>query len=257
MTKREYAEAIAKEIEGTEVRENNKANGIIRIGISKKVENGIAPCVYIDEAYECGKEIEEVVEMVKEMMNVDVPSFDVDVLNDFENVKGKIRARLYSNTTKAEVYESAEKYGFHDLILIPYIENVIETDEGKGSIKISNNLLEHWNVDAETIMKIAMENVKYNISQFLGMMTIVSNATVMDIPQYGASSVIKAREELMERFPNGYVVIPSSIHEVIIQPYPETEDDYNYMIDMVKTVNETQVAPEEVLSYSVYKFPAA
>ena len=256
MTKREYAEAVAKGIENAVVHENDKANGIVRIGIALKVKNDVSPCVYIDEAYENDIEIEEAIAMVEHMINeYGNVTFDLDTLKDFENVKDKIRARLYSNSTKAEVYESAEKYGFRDLILIPYIENVIETEEGSGSIKIPKSLLDMWGIDKETIMKIALDNVEYVISQFLGSMTIVSNNDPMfDTPQFGASSIIKAREELIERFPDGYVVIPSSIHEVIVLPYPDTEEEYENILDLVRTVNEGQVAPEERLSYSVYRF---
>lgn len=253
MTKREYAEAIAKEINGAEVKEMEKANGVVRIGITVSPENGIAPVVYIDNAYEDGKEIEEVVDMVNTMISANGNvNIDMDMLTEFENVKDKIRARLYSNETKAEVFKSAKEYGFEDLILVPYIENVIEN----GSVKISNALLKAWGVDAETVMEIAMANVEYVIGGFLGMMTVVSNDRIGS-GAFGASSVIKARRELEEMFPNGYVVIPSSVHEVIVQPYPETESDYNYMLDIVREINDTQLAPEERLSYNVYKFAVA
>ena len=259
MTKREYAEAIAKEINGAEVKEIEKANGVVRIGITVSLEsgNGIAPVVYIDNAYEDGKEIEEVVDMVNTMISANANvNIDTDMLTKFENVKDKIRARLYSNETKAEVFESARKYGFEDLILVPYIENVIKTEEENGSVKISNALLKMWGVDAETVMETAMANVEYVIGKFLGTMIVVSNDR-MGSGAFGASSVIKARRELEEMFPNGYVVIPSSVHEVIVQPYPETEDDYNYMLDIVREINDTQLAPEERLSYNVYKFAVA
>lgn len=253
MTKREYAEAIAKEINGAEVKEMEKANGVVRIGITVSPENGIAPVVYIDDAYEDGKEIEEVIDMVNAMINANGNvNIDMDMLTKFENVKDKIRARLYSNETKAEVFESAKKYGFEDLILVPYIENVIEN----GSVKINNGLLKMWGVDAETVMETAMANVEYVIGGFLGAMTVVSNDRIGS-GAFGASSVIKARRELEEMFPNGYVVIPSSVHEVIVQPYPETESDYNYMLDIVREINDTQLAPEERLSYNVYKFAVA
>lgn len=255
MTKREYAEAIAKEINGAEVKEMEKANGVVRIGITVSLEsgNGIAPVVYIDNAYEDGKEIKEVVDMVNAMIRANGNVIiDTDMLTEFESVKNKIRARLYSNETKAEVFKSAKEYGFEDLILVPYIENVIEN----GSVKINNALLKAWGVDAETVMETAMANVEYVIGGFLGAMTVVSNDRIGS-GAFGASSVIKARRELEEMFPNGYVVIPSSVHEVIVQPYPETEDDYNYMLDIVREINDTQLAPEERLSYNVYKFAVA
>ena len=47
--------------------------------------------------------------------------------------------------------------------------------------------------------------------------------------------------------------MPSSIHEVIL--IPDTLDmDIRYMKAMVKEVNGTEVAPDEVLSDNVYRY---
>ena len=48
-------------------------------------------------------------------------------------------------------------------------------------------------------------------------------------------------------------ILPSSIHEVILLPdtgAPSAEE----LKRMVREVNDTQVAPEEVLSYSLYRY---
>ena len=50
-----------------------------------------------------------------------------------------------------------------------------------------------------------------------------------------------------------FYIIPSSIHEVIL--IPDTLDmDIRYMKAMVKEVNGTEVAPEEILSDFVFCF---
>ena len=47
--------------------------------------------------------------------------------------------------------------------------------------------------------------------------------------------------------------MPSSIHETIL--LPATGDmDVDYLIDMVRSVNATEVSPEEILSDNVYKY---
>ena len=48
-------------------------------------------------------------------------------------------------------------------------------------------------------------------------------------------------------------ILPSSVHEVILLPdigIPSATELRN----MVREVNDTQVAPEEVLSYSLYRY---
>lgn len=46
-------------------------------------------------------------------------------------------------------------------------------------------------------------------------------------------------------------ILPSSIHEIIVLPV-DFRDDVTGLKDMVNTVNQTQVLPEEFLSDSVY-----
>jgi hypothetical protein len=54
-----------------------------------------------------------------------------------------------------------------------------------------------------------------------------------------------------EMLKEDYFVLPSSIHEVIV--VPESKGlDAEEMCKMVKEINETQVAPEEVLSDHAY-----
>ena len=48
-------------------------------------------------------------------------------------------------------------------------------------------------------------------------------------------------------------ILPSSIHEIILIPY-QKETTLQALIEMVRDINCTQVAPEEVLSDSVYRF---
>ena len=56
--------------------------------------------------------------------------------------------------------------------------------------------------------------------------------------------------EILQR---DYYILPSSVHEVVILPYSR-EISKREMDDMVKDINETQVAEEEVLSDHVYLY---
>jgi hypothetical protein len=52
-----------------------------------------------------------------------------------------------------------------------------------------------------------------------------------------------------------YIILPSSIHEVILVPAPDDEDDAKCLenfCNIVRDVNSTSIAPEEFLSDSVY-----
>lgn len=52
---------------------------------------------------------------------------------------------------------------------------------------------------------------------------------------------------------DGFLVIPSSVHETIVLP-PRDEEEYRQLAEMVREVNDTQVDIEERLSYHVYMY---
>lgn len=273
MTKREYAEAIATII-GAEVREIEKNNGVIRTGLTKITEgSNIAPTIYIEKFYEEGKSVEEAAEMIETIIeNDNVNNFNVDGIIDWESVKDKLSARLLNKATNAEVKRDASLYGFEELIIVP----VININEYKGFIKVTSSMLDIWQKSPKEVIDTALENVKedYEIKGLTEMimdmqgipeedreafkaiygcedekMFVLSNKT----KYYGAIAVISAKEELEKRFPNGHVVLPSSIHEVLIVPIEDGVKETE-LTAMVQEVNSTQVAPEERLADRAFYF---
>lgn len=279
MTKREYAEKIA-EIIGAEVKEVEKNNGVSFTGLTKITEGAnIAPTIYIEKFYEEGKSVEEAAEMIETIMekeNININNFDADKLMDWETVKDQLSARLLNKTTNAEVKRDASPYGFEELIIVPVIN--VSINEGKGSIKVTSRMLDMWKKSPKEVIDTALENVKedYEIKGMTEMIMDMSGIPEEDreafkaiygcedekmfvlsnkMKCYGAIAVIsaKAREELEKRFPNGYVVLPSSIHEVLIVPI-EDEVRESELTAMVQEVNGTQVAPEERLADRAFYF---
>lgn len=267
MTKMEYAKGIAEKI-GGEVTETEKNNGVVFTGIQRREEGtNISPVVYIDQYYEDAMSIDEAAAKVDEILKANAQSsIDVDFILNFENIEPKLKAKLVNTKTSAEVFRSAADVGFDDLIIVPYIDEVVNFGEGKGTIKVSNALLERWNKTADEIIDIALKNsasevvIKSMREVFIEMgtpeiflpsdsnrMIIISNTSKIN----GAISVLFATERLRELFPNGYMILPSSIHEVIAVPL--NDDD---MDGMVQEVNAGHVALEEQLGNKAYKFAA-
>ena len=82
-------------------------------------------------------------------------------------------------------------------------------------------------------------------------MYVLSNADKLN----GAAALLDAKtmEDISEKLGGDFVVLPSSIHEVLL-----VKDDGNASLpelkNMVEEVNATQVAPEEKLTDSVYHY---
>lgn len=255
MTKMEYAKAVAERVNG-EVKEVEKANGVRLTGITKRIKDeSVVPNIYIDEAYEMGKSVEEMAEEVQKIFDMEAP--EIPNVNDvliYEKAKPMLRARLYNSSTKAEVFRSAKEYGFDDLIIIPYVQLNVEM-----SVKVTNDLLERWGATAGEVLEIAMENSMQDVeekslAEMLGMpdflmpspMRVISNSTKM----HGAIGILGKLADLKERY-GSFMVIPSSIHEVIVIPTDSKDDTFT---EMIKAVNEEQVAPADRLGDHEYYF---
>ena len=276
MTKREYAEAIAERVDG-EIKEVEKNNGIKLTGIQLKqsCENRISPVVYIDEMYNDELSIDDAVEIVTERFDSAIKGVDFDpsITTDFNKAKEYLKLRLYNANNNYEVFRSASEYGFDDLIIVPVLDNVIPS----GSIKFTKGLIESLGVTEDEIFDAAMENIKADDYYVKGMSEIMvemmgaEKAAIMGInmnPEdekmfvitskekaFGAFGVIALKEKLEEMFPNGYIVLPSSVHEVIVVPHDDSMEALG-LDNMVNEVNDTEVSQEEQLGTRAYRFVA-
>ena len=57
--------------------------------------------------------------------------------------------------------------------------------------------------------------------------------------------------DICDSLQSSFYIIPSSIHEVLVLPSDSTDDSAKIR-EMIKEINDTQVAAEEILSYSLY-----
>ena len=262
MTKKEFAERVA-EIVGGKVTAVEKANGVILTGVVCG-EEAIRPTVYLDQFYEDGIGVEECAKEVRGIVERStIPMPDLNRIYDFEKIKGDIRLRLYNKATKADIYRSAFAYGFEDLIIVPYLDNVIPN----GSIKITASLLEIWGVTEDELFEemsgagnyeiLSLNAIMAEMARKAGKEFIMDECCPMFIVTnkqrcYGAYGVIALKDRLKELFPSGITVIPSSVHECIV--IPKDSADIDVVTSMVREVNANCVSPEEVLGSHAYEF---
>ena len=55
-------------------------------------------------------------------------------------------------------------------------------------------------------------------------------------------------------FKQDFWILPSSIHEVVLLPDGKYGEKAEELAVIVKDINDTQLAPEEILSYHVYRY---
>lgn len=188
-------------------------------------------------------------------------------ITDYNKMRPHIMATLRNADWDAKIYIRADRYGFPGMIIEPKIFlGVIE--DSQASVVINEQILKVWNVSKPQLISDAIENLQPVISPMWGLLEEMAelvnieelgDISVPPIPMYvvsnkerwyGAAAILKAKNELREMFPDGYIIIPSSIHETIV--VPGTEADIGPVSEIVRAVNSSNLEPWEVLGHRAY-----
>ena len=172
---------------------------------------------------------------------------------DWETAKNYIRPRLYNKAINAEVSKSAEPYGFDDLVIVPCLEMAMK--DVIATVKLTKELLWSWGVTEEDVFKAAEANLPeyiiLDVNEYVGVSGGVKMyAVTTPMKAFGAYGIIPMRKEIEKLFPNGYMVLPSSVHEVICTEKHGAEETAS----IIGSVNGTLVDPREQLGTHPYYF---
>ena len=274
---RTYAEMVAMEIRertGLQAQVNTKQmpDGTERFGVTvKETSANIAPSIYVDEMKGAGLTVEQAAtEVLKLYETHKNPKVDVDWFTHFEQVKEKLYVKMLPKTFKTDVYRSAKAYGFEDLILVPYVRAELTPGEF-GSIRVSADHIEKWGVTKREVMDTAIKNTKNGNVKVISLMAFMTGfagfdgyneETSYDEPfvisnseaVFGASAILGKIKDIKAENPDGFYVIPSSVHELIVLPKGINGMDEEMITGFVHEVNSQVVVPEERLSDHVYTF---
>lgn len=273
-----------------------KNNNLVLTGISiRSREVNLAPTIYMDSYYndyKDGRPVSEIIAEVERAYNAYKveQDFDVSSITDFNHVQDKICYKLVNRDKNKELLSDAPYLPFHDLAVIFYVV-VSEDRVGTGTVTVHNHLMEMWgNPDIKELYRIAKNNTqrryKGRVSNMMEIMgEIISHSAdnvdpdVVDaffemdsvyednmMPMFVATNNKKVNgagvilydgllTTFAEKIGGDFYILPSSVHEVIFVP-ANGDMDARYLIQMVREVNATQVAPDEVLSDNVYMYHA-
>lgn len=287
----EIAKAISEQNENliVEVSDVQKNNDLVLKGITMRTKDcNISPVIYTNAFYEHELSTDEAVSKIMEIYDTHkdgMSNFDANVVQNFDAIKDKIVARVVNKSRNELITNSCPYAQFGDLIVTFVI--FVEQGEplgGAASIKITNEMMNSWKVNLGQLIEAAYTNTKkllplevLTMSEILKqmmerlgglspemeaelaapahpMMYVVSNTS----RQFGAyfitdrEALIEVASEIKE---DQFFILPSSVHEVIVIPESQVKDTDGLMA-MVKEVNATLVASDEVLADNVYSFDA-
>ena len=263
----EFMNAMLCEIRGqvdaqvrTELYTVTKNNGTRRTGILfKQEDSNLAPTIYLEEFYQKYLKGQQVPDLADSICSIYQEirvkkTCDCQNLFDFNHVKEHIVYKLIRRDANEELLKKIPYEPFLDLAVVYYIQ-IDNTRFGSAAIQIRNEHLRYWRVEKEEIPRLAEKNTPriypVQIRQIVRFMYVATNeqcslgAAVMRYPDF--------RKKVRGMIRGDFYILPSSIHEVILVPESFGLEPER-MQEMVKEINQTGVAPEEVLSDSVYYF---
>lgn len=283
---KEYLPSEYKDCE-VNVYQKQKNNGVVLTGICIRDDGQkIAPIIYVNDYYDKVRQGEDLNEIMQELADEIVransmePPVPAVQFEDYDTVKEYLSVILVNAKANRDMLSYIPHQKIEDLALIARLE--FPRPDGVASIKIDHSILRIWGIDEQELFDMAIQKAQEKnmpvLTPMSDMLMILSgydsqpsNLLAEAQPQRNPSEMmftltneekingaaVIAYPGLMKRvselFPEGFYIIPSSIHETLILP-KAGDYDPKYLGEIVREVNQTQVAREDVLSDRVYEY---
>lgn len=276
---RELVEAVAELAgDGYVINQNevSKNNGVVLQAIVIQEDGGeVSPSVYIDEIagqIENGtKTIDEAAEEIFEIYQknkMPASGAGISKIVEREYILHHAMYQIVNAERNAERLVDIPHRYIEDLAVI-YRASVDIGGNGIGSYVISNEIMENIGLSLEELEKAANENTAKAGFEIKTLAEIIGETTGHKTTAYygprpyvmtnksrvNGASILLFPDQLAlvaNRMHEDFYILPSSIHELLA--VPASSADCRELVRMVREVNETQVLPEEVLGYAVYRY---
>ena len=252
-------------------------NGLKRTGITAVREEGnVFPVIYLEQFYNDYKfedcTINEIVEKVHALLEQHsgktLDQFNVDDFQDWDKTKTHVFAKLINAKMNKELLEDVPHRILMDLAEVFYVKVYGNQMEGVGTILIRNEHKTFWKVDEAILHETALANMDADQTEFTSMENLLSHSSeelefegsgmyilTNSSKIFGASELLKKDilHNIAEKLQDNLIILPSSTHELIILSEKDAPSEEK-AADMVKEINATCLAPNEVLSNHVYRY---
>ncbi len=256
-----------------------------------KEGKNFAPNIYLQPYYEAYRQGTGILELVDRICNIyrscNTPIVEEGFRYSFEEMKQHIIYRLVNYEKNQQLLETIPHMRYLDLA-ITYHCLVRDDMDGIGTIRITNEHMNYWKTQLNEVHALAVKNTKDLLPSCIKSMEEVIRGMISQENEQGDAKVFgeytdersdilshqkrhgmyiltndkgingaacllydKVLSEFFDQVQSDFFIFPSSVHEVILVPALDQSRGKEYG-DMVREINETQVAPEEVLSNHVY-----
>ena len=261
---------------GVHVTENFKNNGR-RAGYMLDSGRAISPVMYPTEELLASSDDELADRIIALDADADADTKDIDFTSMLQRdyILSHVMPRLYGAENRGDLDDLGRTYSEIEDLLIGYyvVIDQMSNEEGVSSISVTDPLIEEAKITPEELHEAAFRNISEDyivrtmsdvMGDFLGLeeigdmrdieipeLLIVSNSKYI----YGAAACLSkiVQDNLREILGDEYVILPSSIHEVICVPM-ELADEVSELAEMVSSINSSNsVSAIDKLTDSVYQ----
>lgn len=242
-----------------------KNNSLELDGVMFKKHNNNANMVFYLNYIDADGPAESAMELLKiykTQTHVSKGNLMTDELLDWEKVKSKVIFSLV-NKKNNENYFRSNNIVYKEFLDLAIIYKVKINKECYYTIQEGH--LKMWGMTVDQLDKIAKENtpkiepmidmpmaemfITFSDEQFKGTTFVATNPSSV----FGASVMVydDFGSYFAEKIDDDFVIIPSSVHEVIVCAKSIIED-VKEIKKMIQDVNATAVRPDEILAYHPY-----
>ncbi len=258
-----------------------KNNGVMYEGLMIMCPGrNMSPMIYLNPYYHRylnGMSISEVCEDICHVYHTRLPSSNPDVsfFFDYAQVRTRIVPKLIHYEKNRELLTDTPHIRYLDLVIVFLC--LLENDSF-ATILIKNHHIGYWKTSTEDLYRASLCNAPLLLpAQLTGLRELLAECD----PQYAQTDIPDAERtmyvlsnryringaavilyehvlsDIAARFHSDLIVLPSSIHEVILVPLSaKAPKGLECFRTMVREVNETQVSDDEILSDQAYYFHA-
>ena len=274
-----------------QVVQKNKNNGVQLIGVQVNLSGkDLSPIIYVEQFFDeirQGEPVDEVMNRFARCVEKSgrAPFMDsgIDLMN-YDSLKEHLAIKLVNTQTNRKMLQEMPHENIEDLSVICYVDFPVDSREGKATMEVRNQYLSIWNIDEKALFQQARANtqpintpvlqtmfgtwkslfdedacVKNLLDENTTEFGLSSHETAYILTnmemKYGAAMITQPEvlNKLEQLFPEGFYVLPSSVHEVLIVP-DNGEMELKMLGEMVREVNKNEVERQEVLSDRVYSY---
>ena len=172
-----FAEGVAKDIRNFlpakyenaefQVMQMNKNNGVQMVGVQVRLqEENVCPVVYVEPFFNeirLGESVEKVMNEIAKCMEEagNAPFVDCGINPmDYDSVKEHLAVMLVNTQANKRMLQEMPHENIEDLSAICYVDFPVESNDGKATMKVKNEHLKMWNVDAKEMFHQARANTQ-------------------------------------------------------------------------------------------------